>query len=143
MWKDHPIETKSPVEFAFLVDLDNDGKAREILPEFGDAKMPLTWYEARNGEFVRAQGRGQIVRPRHRRGRCEQGRPHRHHRAHKAGSKRRRSASDWTSTPISSSARPASSTCWTSMATGGRTWSRRWRTTTASSGWSRRRRASG
>src|SRR3982074_1856901 len=23
LWKDHPIETKSPVEFAFLVDLDN------------------------------------------------------------------------------------------------------------------------
>jgi hypothetical protein len=52
MWKEHVIETKSPVEFAFLVDLDNDGKAREILPEFGDAKMPLTWYEARNGGFV-------------------------------------------------------------------------------------------
>jgi hypothetical protein len=52
LWKDHPIETKSPVEFAFLVDLDNDGKAREVLPEFGDAKMPLTWYEVRNGEFV-------------------------------------------------------------------------------------------
>src|SRR5215475_6418665 len=23
LWKDHPIETRSPVEFAFLVDLDN------------------------------------------------------------------------------------------------------------------------
>jgi hypothetical protein len=52
LWKEHPIETKSPVEFAFLVDLDNDGKAREVLPEFGDAKMPLTWYEAKDGEFV-------------------------------------------------------------------------------------------
>src|SRR3954453_1101096 len=51
LWKDHAIETKSPVEFAFLVDLDNDGRARELLPEFGDAKMPLTWYEVRNGEF--------------------------------------------------------------------------------------------
>lgn len=52
MWKEHVIESKSPVEFAFLVDLDNDGKAREILPQFGDAKMPLTWYEAKGGEFV-------------------------------------------------------------------------------------------
>jgi len=52
MWKEHVVETKSPVEFAFLVDLDNDGKAREILPEFGDAKMPLTWYEAKGGEFA-------------------------------------------------------------------------------------------
>ncbi|MGA2131961.1 MAG: VCBS repeat-containing protein, partial [Bryobacteraceae bacterium] len=29
-WKEHMIETGSPVEFAFLVDLDNDGKAREV-----------------------------------------------------------------------------------------------------------------
>ena len=41
------IETGSPVEFAFLVDLDNDGKAREVLPEFGDANMPLAWYEVK------------------------------------------------------------------------------------------------
>jgi hypothetical protein len=52
IWKEHVIESKSPIEFAFLVDLDNDGKAREVLPEFGDAKMPLTWYEAKGGDFV-------------------------------------------------------------------------------------------
>ncbi len=52
LWKDHAIETRFNVEFAFLVDLDNDGKAREVLPEFGNANAPLTWYEARNGEFV-------------------------------------------------------------------------------------------
>jgi hypothetical protein len=52
LWKDHPIETRFNVEFAFLVDLDNDGKAREILPEFGNANAPLTWYEAKNGGFV-------------------------------------------------------------------------------------------
>ena len=51
-WKEHPIETRFPIEFAFLVDLNNDGKANEVLPEFGDAKAPLTWYEARNGEMV-------------------------------------------------------------------------------------------
>ncbi len=52
IWKDHPMETRFPVEFAFLVDLDNDGKARDVLPEFGDTKAPLTWYEPRGGEFV-------------------------------------------------------------------------------------------
>ncbi len=55
MWKDHAIETRFNVEFAFLVDLDNDGKAREVLPEFGNATAPLTWYEPRNGEFVAHQ----------------------------------------------------------------------------------------
>jgi hypothetical protein len=52
IWKDHPIETRFNVEFAFLVDLDNDGKARELLPEFGNKEAPLTWYELRGGEFV-------------------------------------------------------------------------------------------
>lgn len=52
MWKDHPIETRFNVEFAFLVDLDNDGKAREVLPEFGNANAPLTWYEAKSGTFI-------------------------------------------------------------------------------------------
>jgi hypothetical protein len=53
MWKEHPIETGHPIEFAFLVDLDNDGKARELLPQFGDEKAPLSWYEVKNGEFVK------------------------------------------------------------------------------------------
>jgi len=44
-WQESPIQTGYPVEFAFLVDLDNDGKANEILPEFGDLKAPLAWYE--------------------------------------------------------------------------------------------------
>jgi VCBS repeat protein len=52
-WIEHTVESASPVEFAFLVDLDNDGKARELLPQFGDKKMPLTWYEVKNGEFVK------------------------------------------------------------------------------------------
>src|SRR3984885_10012178 len=45
MWKEHPIATGSPIEFSFLVDLDNDGKANEILPQFGNDKRPLAWYE--------------------------------------------------------------------------------------------------
>ncbi len=52
-WREHAIETGHNVEFAFLVDIDNDGRAREVLPEFGNADAPLAWYEIRNGGFVR------------------------------------------------------------------------------------------
>lgn len=51
-WKRHDFATGHNVEFAFLVDLDNDGKAREVLPEFGNDDAPLTWYEAKNGTFI-------------------------------------------------------------------------------------------
>ena len=50
-WKETVIEGTSPIEFAFLVDLDNDGKALEVLPQFGDTKQPLAWYEAKGGKF--------------------------------------------------------------------------------------------
>ena len=46
-WKEHSIQEGYPIEFAFLVDLDNDKKANEILPEFGDVRAPLAWYEAK------------------------------------------------------------------------------------------------
>jgi len=52
MWKEHAIESRFNVEFAFLVDLNNDGKAQEILPEFGNREAPLTWYELKGGAFV-------------------------------------------------------------------------------------------
>ena len=52
-WIETPVETTSPIEFTFLVDLDNDGKANEILPQFGDPKAPLAWYERRNGTLVK------------------------------------------------------------------------------------------
>ncbi len=51
MWKEHPIDSGFNVEFSFMVDIDNDGKARELLPQFG--KGPLVWYEIRNGAFAR------------------------------------------------------------------------------------------
>jgi FG-GAP-like repeat len=51
MWQEKLIDASSPVEFAFLVDLDNDGKKNEVLPEFGDPKTPLAWFEVRNGTF--------------------------------------------------------------------------------------------
>lgn len=52
-WEEHSIQGGYPIEFAFLVDLDNDGKAREVLPEFGDSKAPLAWFEAKSGKFVK------------------------------------------------------------------------------------------
>jgi hypothetical protein len=45
MWQEHAIETGYHIEFTLLVDLDNDGKADEILPQFGDENAPLAWYE--------------------------------------------------------------------------------------------------
>ncbi len=52
-WPEQVVENGFNVEFAFLADLDNDGKAREILPQFGNENAPLAWYEPRNGAFVR------------------------------------------------------------------------------------------
>lgn len=45
MWKEQEIDSGSPVEFAFLVDLDNDGVAAEVLPQFGGAQGVTAWYE--------------------------------------------------------------------------------------------------
>ncbi len=53
LWKEQVIESGFFVEFAFLVDLDNDGKAREILPNYLDKEAPLAWYEPKDGAFVR------------------------------------------------------------------------------------------
>jgi hypothetical protein len=63
-WKESIIEKGFNVEFAFLVDLDNDGKAREVLPQFGNKEAPLAWYEFRDGAwkknvaFAQSQGHG-------------------------------------------------------------------------------------
>jgi hypothetical protein len=57
-WKRHSIVSGHNVEFAFLVDLDNDRKAHEVLPQFGNDDAPLTWYEAKGGNFV-----GHVVSP--------------------------------------------------------------------------------
>jgi hypothetical protein len=51
-WAETEIDAVGPTEFAFLVDLNNDGRAVEILPQFtGAAKAPLTWYELVNGKW--------------------------------------------------------------------------------------------
>ena len=53
-WVESEIDAVGPTEFAFLVDLNNDGKAQEVLPQFtGGAKSPLTWYEVVNGKWVK------------------------------------------------------------------------------------------
>jgi hypothetical protein len=51
-WVATEIDAVGPTEFAFLVDLDNDGRAAEILPQFtGAAKAPLTWYGLSGGKW--------------------------------------------------------------------------------------------
>lgn len=44
-WRKTVIESGVPVEFVFLVDLLNHGKADQLLPQFGDENAPLAWYE--------------------------------------------------------------------------------------------------
>lgn len=54
IWREAVIQSGYPIEFAFLVDLLNKGTPRQVLPEFGDPKAPLSWYEiAGKGADVR------------------------------------------------------------------------------------------
>jgi hypothetical protein len=53
LWKEHGIDSGFQTEFSFLVDLDNDGQARELLPQYGPTKAPQTWFEIRDGGFVK------------------------------------------------------------------------------------------
>ena len=54
-WKEHVIDDNGyGIEFAFLVDLDNDGKKRELLPMLGwKEPVPVVWFEVRDGRFIR------------------------------------------------------------------------------------------
>ena len=68
-WIENEIDAVGPTEFAFLVDLNNDGKAQEVLPQFtGGAKSPLTWYEVRERQVGQARRQLAELRARHRRG---------------------------------------------------------------------------
>lgn len=62
-WVKHVIETRSPVEFSFLVDILNTGKPQQLLPQFGDTSFPLTWYEI-EGKGKDAHWVGHVVSPR-------------------------------------------------------------------------------
>ena len=54
------VDAVGPTEFAFLVDLNNDGRALEVLPQFtGAAKAGLTWYELANGKWEKHVVSGQ------------------------------------------------------------------------------------
>jgi len=45
-WREHVMDETAPsIEFAFLVDILNTGKALQVLPQFGPADYPLKWYE--------------------------------------------------------------------------------------------------
>ncbi|MBM3797821.1 MAG: VCBS repeat-containing protein [Acidobacteria bacterium] len=48
-WTAEPIDTGMNMEFAFLVDLNNDGKALEVLPQYGGATAVTAWYELQPG----------------------------------------------------------------------------------------------
>ena len=62
-WRKTVIQTGSPVEFAFLVDLLNTGKATQLLPQFGNDNFPLSWYEI-TGSGTDAKWTRHIVSPR-------------------------------------------------------------------------------
>jgi hypothetical protein len=44
-WKQHIVDQGSPTEFAFLVDLDNDGVKDEVLPQYGGREGFTAWYD--------------------------------------------------------------------------------------------------
>jgi len=52
-WTATEIDKGSPTEFAQLVDLDNDGKARELLPQFDRPAAPLAWFDLQRGTWTR------------------------------------------------------------------------------------------
>jgi hypothetical protein len=52
-WEERDIDRGNNVEFCFLVDIDGDGMAREVLPQYGNADAPLAWYEWKDGVFVK------------------------------------------------------------------------------------------
>lgn len=52
-WAVNEIDASGPSEFGFLVDLNNDGKAQELLPQFDKTTAPLAWFELQGGKFVK------------------------------------------------------------------------------------------
>jgi hypothetical protein len=52
-WQSTEIDRSGPTEFAFLVDLNNDGRAEEVLPEFDRPAVPLAWFELKDHKWVK------------------------------------------------------------------------------------------
>ena len=44
-WSEHLIDRGANVEFAFLVDINNDGVRRELLPQFAGPESTTAWFE--------------------------------------------------------------------------------------------------
>ena len=44
-WEEHLIDEGANIEFAFLVDIDNDGEARELLPQMAGPSATTAWFE--------------------------------------------------------------------------------------------------
>jgi len=55
IWKEHVVEDGGyGIEFAFLADLDNDGRREEVLPMLGwKSRVPVAWYERKDQRLVR------------------------------------------------------------------------------------------
>jgi hypothetical protein len=52
LWKEHVVESGFNYELAMQVDVDGDGKALEILPNYGSSNE-VAWFEVVKGQFVR------------------------------------------------------------------------------------------
>src|SRR4051794_24867358 len=52
-WQMTEIDASGPTEFAFAVDLTNNGAAKDLLPEFDRADCPLAWFENVKGKWVK------------------------------------------------------------------------------------------
>ena len=50
MWQEADIHTGFNIEFAVLADMDNDGKANEVVAQ--ENGTPQAWYEVKNGAWV-------------------------------------------------------------------------------------------
>ena len=55
VWKEHLIDNGHSIEFSFLVDLENNGRRSDLLPQWGGHVMtdPLAWFELKDGQFVK------------------------------------------------------------------------------------------
>ena len=89
-WVEADINSGFNVEFAILADMDNDGKAHEIVAqENGTAAGPGT--RSKHGAWVEARRQRSQLRPRHRRRRRERRRTQRHPDAARLARSARRS----------------------------------------------------
>jgi hypothetical protein len=50
LWQESDIHTGFNIEFAILADIDNDGKANEVVAQ--ENGTPQAWYEAKNGAWT-------------------------------------------------------------------------------------------